>query len=138
MRLIDTNIFLRYLTGDDPEKGRDVLELLKRLERNREKATTNLLVIFETVFTLEKSYKVGKSEIRDLLTPILELRGLRFSEANTVLDALDIFSKKNISFADAFNAAFMQAHGIREIYSYDGDFDKIDGIERIEPPKTES
>lgn len=137
MRLIDTNIFLRYLTGDDPEKGHDVLELLKRLERNREKATTNLLVIFETVFTLEKFYKVGKGEIRDLLTPILELRGLRFSEADIVLDALDIFSDKNISFADAFNAAFMQAHGIHEIYSYDSDFDKIDGIERVEPPKTE-
>ena len=134
MRLIDTNIFLRYLTGDDPEKGRDVLELLKRMERNREKATTNLLVIFETVFTLEKFYKVGKKEIRDLLTPILELRGLRFSEAGMVLDALDIFSEQNISFADAFNAAFMQAHGIQEIYSYDGDFDKIANIERVEPP----
>lgn len=133
MRLIDTNIFLRYLTGDDPDKGRDVLELLKRLERNREKATTNLLVIFEMVFTLEKFYKVGKREIRDLLTPILELRGLRFNEADIVLDAFDIFCEQSISFADAFNAAFMRAHGIHEIYSYDGDFDKIRNIVRVEP-----
>lgn len=133
MRLMDTNILLRYLTDDDPEKGRDVLALLKRLERNREKATTNLLVIFETVFTLEKFYKVGRRKIRDLLTPILELRGLRFSEADIVRDALDIFCERNIPFADAFNAAFMQAQGIREIYSYDGDFDKIAGIERVEP-----
>ena len=63
----------------------------------------------------------------------MELRGLRFSEADIARDALDIFCERNIPFADAFNAAFMQAHGIREIYSYDGDFDKIAGIERVAP-----
>jgi predicted nucleic acid-binding protein len=37
-----------------------------------------------------------------------------------------------ISFADAFNAAFMQQQ-IGEIYSWDADFDRIPGIARIEP-----
>jgi len=134
MRFIDTNVFLRYLTGDDSEKAANSLALLNRLERNQEKATTNLLVIFETVFTLERFYKVGAEEVRNLLQPILELRGLKFREADTVIDALEIHTRKNIPFADAFNVAYIRANNLKEIYSYDEDFDRFEDIARIEPP----
>ncbi|MCF8031399.1 MAG: type II toxin-antitoxin system VapC family toxin [Desulfohalobiaceae bacterium] len=138
MRFIDTNVFLRYLTGDDKEKAANALALLKRLEMNREKATTNLLVIFETIFTLEKFYKVDREKVRNFLQPILELRGLKFRGADTVIDALDIHTSKNIPFADAFNAAYMRANDLKEIYSYDEDFDRIEDIDRIEPPFSSS
>jgi len=133
MRFIDTNVFLRYLTGDDEKKAQNTLALLKRLEQNQEKATTNLLVIFETIFTLERFYKVDRGEVRHLLQPILELRGLKFREADTVIDALSIYTGKNIPFADAFNAAYMRANNLKEIYSYDEDFDRFEDIIRIEP-----
>lgn len=133
MRFIDTNVFLRYLTGDDKEKAQKALALLKRLEKNQEKATTNLLVIFETIFTLERFYKVDRKEVRNLLQPILELRGFKFREADTVIDALNIYTGKNIPFADAFKAAYMRANDLKEIYSYDEDFDRIEDIIRIEP-----
>ncbi len=133
MRFIDTNIFLRYFTGDDEAKAKDVLNLLKKIDRNQEKAITNLLVIFETIFTLESFYKVKREEIRDLLSPILELRGLRLEHKDIIADSLDLFCEKNISFADAFNASFMKAFQLKEIYSFDKDFDQIEGIKRLEP-----
>jgi predicted nucleic acid-binding protein len=34
---------------------------------------------------------------------------------------------------DAYNALFMKFHGLEKIYSYDRDFDSIEGIEREEP-----
>jgi len=46
---------------------------------------------------------------------------------------LQIYAKKNLSFTNAFNAAFAFKNGIKEIYSYDEDFDKIEGIRRIVP-----
>jgi len=46
---------------------------------------------------------------------------------------LQIYAKKNLSFTDAFNATFALKNGIKEIYSYDEDFDKIEGIRRIVP-----
>ncbi|MFO7761663.1 MAG: PIN domain-containing protein [Desulfobia sp.] len=133
MRFIDTNIFLRYFTGDDEVKAKDVLSLLKRIDRNQEKAATNLLVIFETIFTLESFYKVKREEIKELLNPILELRGLSLAHKDIISESLDLFCKKNISFADAFNASFMKAFQLKEIYSFDEDFDKIEGIKRLEP-----
>ena len=41
--------------------------------------------------------------------------------------------KKNVSFTDAFNTTFMLEKGIRELYSYDEDFDKMEGIKRLTP-----
>ncbi|MBM3132633.1 MAG: type II toxin-antitoxin system VapC family toxin [Chloroflexi bacterium] len=134
MRFIDTNLFLRYFTSDHEPKDKAVLELLKKVERNEEQVITTPLVIFETVFTLQSYYKVPRDEIRDLLDPILSLRGLRLEMKETVESALELYaSQKSLSFADAFSVCYMRKKGLAQIYSFDADFDKIEGIERIEP-----
>jgi len=43
------------------------------------------------------------------------------------------FSFFSSSFADAFNAAYMKARGTTQVYSWDTDFDSIEGITRLEP-----
>ena len=45
----------------------------------------------------------------------------------------DLYCEQGISFADAYNAAYMEARGLNEVYSYDTDFDRIEGIARLEP-----
>ncbi|GAH29779.1 unnamed protein product, partial [marine sediment metagenome] len=98
MRFIDTNLFLRYFTRDDEKRAQDVLELLKRVERNEEKVITSPLVIFELVFTLESYYKVPRKEIKKLLQPILDLRGLRLDFKDLLESALELYSEQRISF----------------------------------------
>ena len=46
---------------------------------------------------------------------------------------LDTNILSNVSFVDAYNAAYMESRGITEVYSDDTDFDKIEGIKRVEP-----
>jgi predicted nucleic acid-binding protein len=133
MRFLDTNILLRYFTKDDEEKARKALALLQRIEKGEEKVETSLPVIFETIFTLQRYYKVPRSRIKDLLLLVLRLRGLRLPAKTLCIAALDIFVKRNISYADAFNAVYMQSKGMTEIYSWDEDFDRIEGITRIAP-----
>lgn len=133
MRFIDTNLFLRYFTGDDERSARDVLELLRRVERNEEQVITSPLVIFETVFTLQSYYKVPRKQIRELVQPMLNLRGLKVDMRQTFESALDLYGARNISFADAFNACFMRERGIDEIYTFDTDFDSIPGVARVTP-----
>ncbi|ACI18273.1 PIN domain-containing protein [Dictyoglomus thermophilum] len=64
MKFLD-NLLLQYFTKDD-------------------RVLTSPLVIFETIFMLQSYYKLPRKEIRDLLIPILNLRGLK-------LDYKDIF-----------------------------------------------
>ena len=130
-RFIDTNLFLRYFTNDDEVKARRVLELLQRVERGEERLITSPLVIFEIIFTLEKFYRVSRNEIRELMLPILALKGMEVSFKGIYEQALELYVKHSISFTDAFNAAFMLTKDIKEIYSYDEDFDKIKEIKRI-------
>ena len=133
MRFIDTNLFIRYFTRDEEEKAQRVLALLKRVEKGEEKITTSSLVIFETIFTLESFYEVPKQQMKELMLPILNLKGLKLPDKELYQQALDNYVKKNISFVDAFKATFILKKGNKEIYSYDEDFDKIRGIKRVTP-----
>lgn len=130
---LDTNILLRYLTRDDEQKAQRAFDLLIKVEQGEEKVITSSLVIFETVFTLQSFYKVPRTQIRELITSIISLRGLHLAGKNVYYQAFDFYATRNISFADAYNAAYMLAEQITGIYSWDKDFDKIEGIIRLEP-----
>jgi predicted nucleic acid-binding protein len=132
-RFLDTNVLLRYLTRDDPTRAAAALALLTRVEAGQERVITSPLVIFETVFTLQKRYNFPRQGIREALTDLISMRGLQLSSKALWIQALDLFAAQNLPFADAYNAVFMRSRGLSEIYSWDGDFDTIAGVRRIAP-----
>jgi predicted nucleic acid-binding protein len=132
-RFLDTNILLRYLTRDDERKANAAFALLQRIERGEERVVTTQAVIFETVFTLQRFYKVARPEIRELLLPIVMLRGVQLPNKSLYQEAFDLYVAQKISLPDAWNAVFMRSHGLTEIYSWDTDFDEMIWLTRIEP-----
>jgi uncharacterized protein len=141
VRFLDANILLRFLaqpvSAADQRKAELARDLLLRVERSEERVTTSLLVIFETIFTLHRTYRAPRDAIRDRLTEIISLRGLTLPGKRLLLQALQLFAQTNLSFGDAYNVVSMQAQGITEIYSWDTDFDHIPGITRVEPHEGE-
>lgn len=133
LRFLDTNVLLRYLTRDDKEKADQALSLLLRIERGDERVATSALVMFEAIFTLHRSYRVPREQIRDLIVPIIELQALSLPDKELYPQAFDLYINENISFADAYNAAYMKANGFSEAYSWDSHFDRIEGIKRVLP-----
>ncbi len=133
MRFLDTNVILRYLTRDDEDKAGRALALMLRLERGDERVATSPMVIFEVVFTLEKSYGVPRAAIRERVGDIVSFRGVSLPRKDIFRDALDLYASTSLSFADAFNAAFARRYGVAEIYSWDRDFDRVAGLTRVEP-----
>ena len=134
-RFLDTNILLRYLTRDDPEKAEACLALLLRVERGEEVVVTSDLVIAEVVFTLQspRQYGLSRDQVRQLVEPIVSLRSLRLPNKGLYSRAFELYCQLNISFTDAYNTALMENRGIREIYSYDADFDRVVGLTRVIP-----
>jgi predicted nucleic acid-binding protein len=132
-RFLDTNVVIRLLTRDDEGKARRALELMLRVARGEETVVTSQMVIFELVFLLEKTYKVARSKIRDDLKALLALQGLVLANKQTCQRSLDLYAETKVSFADAYNAAFMRGNRVSEIYSWDSDFDKLEGIARVTP-----
>jgi predicted nucleic acid-binding protein len=133
IRFLDTNILLRYLTRDDEDKAQRALHLLMKVEQGEEKVMTSSLVVFETVFTLQSFYKIPRQQIKELLLPIITLKHLQLPDKIVYYHTFDLYITKNISFANAYNAAYMIAHQASEVYSWNTDFNKIDGITRLEP-----
>jgi len=133
VRFLETDVLLRYFTRDDKIKARDVLVLLRRVEANSERVILSPLVVFEAVFTLQSYYKVSRREIRDMVLAIINLRGLVLENKTVFERALELYAEMNIPFADAFNSCYMRAHGIEEIYTYDQDYDGVEGVIRIQP-----
>lgn len=132
-RFLDTNILLRYFTQDDPDKANRTLALLTRVERGQERVHTSPMVIFETVFTLQHRYNMPRDLIRDALVDLISLRGLRLPGKGLSRDALERYAATTLSFADAYNAAYMKLRGLSDIYSWNTDFDRLPGITRREP-----
>jgi len=130
---VDTNIFLRYLTKDDPSKYEKCREMFKRAMKGEIAITTSGMVIAELVWTLLSYYKVPKAEVIEKVGVIVGTKNLSIPEKHIVADALVLYARKNIDFIDAYNAVFMRYHGLREIFSYDEDFELMEDIQRREP-----
>lgn len=137
MRFLDTNIILRFLTRDDEQKAMACLALFQRVERGEEEVVLGEAILTEVCYILSSSrqaYRLNREEIRARLLPILNLRGLRLPGKRLYLRALDLYVQyPALDIEDAISAARMEALGIREIYSYDTDFDDIPGLTRLEP-----
>ncbi len=134
-RFLDTNILLQHLVRENEQKAAGCRELLLRLERGEEVAVATDIVIFEMVYILQspRHYGLPRGRIRQLVEPLIALRGLRLPRKSLYARAFDLYCDTSVSFADAYNAAYMEGRGITEVYSYDSDFDRIPGISRVEP-----
>ncbi|MGD2091947.1 MAG: PIN domain-containing protein [Candidatus Aminicenantes bacterium] len=130
---IDTNILLRYLTGDDPEKYEKCRDLFKRALEKKIFLLTSDMVIAELIWTLGSFYKVPKEEIIEKITIIINTPNLKIPNKKLISDILVLFSQKNIDYIDAYNAVFMKHNSCAQIFSYDKDFDRIEDIKRMEP-----
>jgi predicted nucleic acid-binding protein len=134
MPFIDANIFVRYLTGDDPAKAKRCLALFQRIKQNEVTVTTSEAVIAEVVYVLSsKIYGLSRSDIAVRLRPLLILPNLKFLYRSVFLRALELYVRHNVDFEDCLTAAYMERQKITDIYSYDKDFDTIAGIKRLEP-----
>jgi predicted nucleic acid-binding protein len=132
-RVLDANILLRYLLDDVPELTDHCEALLLRVQRGEEAVWLPDIALADVIWTLRSFYRRSKTEIRDVLLPILSLRGIRLRDRAVIFRALGLFAEKNIDFSDALIAAEMLTSGYTEIYSYDRDFDNVLEIERVEP-----
>lgn len=116
---VDTNVFLRFLTNDDPAKAKRAEILFRDALRGKFKLATSLLVIAEIVWTLESFYKLEKSDIAGKVEKILNTPNLYCPEAPLLFMALDLYVHSNIDFVDAYNAFHMKDQEITEIFTYD-------------------
>jgi len=130
---VDANVILRLVTGDPPEMA-DAAETTFRLVDSGElELVIEPVVIAEAVWVLSSFYGFSPPEIAPILRAFLAGEGIIGEEKDELLEALQLYEDKNVDFVDALLAIRMSREGVREVYSFDEHFDRLEGIRRRTP-----
>jgi len=132
MILIDSNIFMYAGGAEHAHKQRCVL-YLERVARGEVDAVIDAEVLQEI---LHRYRAIGRWEdgrcvydlARRIVPVVLPIGSEAVDAARALMDRYEWLSAR-----DALHAAVATAHDIREICSYDGHFDQVEGIERVQP-----
>ncbi len=128
--VIDTNLLVRYLTGNDPRKAKAVDNLLSKAEMGELKILVPSIVIAELVWVLESFYQMHSTEIAKLIEAVLNTPGIEVTEKSIIATTLKLYRTKDIDLIDAWIIEFAKDRGIKTIYTFDRKhFMDIDGIE---------
>ena len=131
---VDTNIFLRYLTNNDPAKAERVEKVFRKAVDGHLRLISNLMVVAELVWTLESYYGLARTDIRDKLSLLINTPNLDIPEKQRILSALVLYGEQNIDFIDAYNAYFSKDQKISVVLTYNKKhFDRIPWLQRREP-----
>lgn len=122
--LLDTNVILRFVLGDDPEQSPRAHALMKRLETAQEVAELEDVVLAETVRVLEKRARVPRFEVAHTLADLMAFRGIRYRGKRIGLQALTYFGSTTCDIADCILAARAQSRGAK-VHTFDRDFGKL-------------
>ena len=97
MIAVDTNVIVRFLTGDEPSQYAQSLELMET-----EAIFIPDTVILETAWVLDFVYGFKPAEISPALRDLFGLQNVHLHDPDAVARTLDWF-EQGMDFADAFH-----------------------------------
>jgi predicted nucleic acid-binding protein len=132
---IDTDVIIRFLTGDDPEKQAAATTLFEQIEQGLLTVQAPDTVIADAVYVLSspRLYHLARGDIREMLAALVRLPQFHVQNRWSVLRALDLYASTKLDFGDTLIIASMELQGSHLLFSYDADFDHVQGITRQEP-----
>jgi predicted nucleic acid-binding protein len=141
LRFLDANIFVyafyrpsRRLSSREQRMKEESKRILEAITDGKEKAITTMVHLSETVNILK--HGMDPPNLADLVVQLLSLDNLRTEtvDRDQYLAAAELGRDLNRDPNDALAVLVMREHKLREVYTYDGDFDELEGIVRL--PKT--
>ena len=130
---VDTNIFIRLFTQDDPIQTQAALALIQEAAAGKFTLVVNDLILSEIAWVLQRAYKLTPKQIRKHLwamakMPFIEIRAADL--ATQLMSALDLYVTQNIDYTDAYIGSWMKANHISVIYTFNRKhFRRIDGLD---------
>jgi predicted nucleic-acid-binding protein len=120
---IDSNVFIRFLTQDDPQKALDCTEFFELIEQGLLRPYISNVIVLEIQFVLVRLYKFPKEKVMDDIATLLSLRNLTLIEKTDTHKALELYKKHTVKYADCLISTQIPK-GVR-LVSYDEEFSKI-------------
>ena len=129
---LDTNVLVRYLVQDDPAQARLATAALAELTEAAPGWIAREVMI-ETVWVLERAYRLPRADIADAIDGLLAARELVIEEADRVGLAAQRWRDGGAGFADQMIALAGQGAGCRETLTFDVKAAGIPGMTLLGP-----
>lgn len=130
---MDTNVFLRYLTNDDPELAERIERVFTDCRDGKLRLVTTIMVVSELEWTLRSFYGLSRKEVVERIEAVLGLPGLRVSHKGyNLVEAIERYTRVSVDWVDILNYQVARGLGVK-VLSYDRDFDKLEKGVRVEP-----
>lgn len=128
---IDTNVLVRFLTGDDPKQSRAAERLLERHCSGDSPGWINLVVLCELVWVLQRGYGYSRQEIAAVIEGLLNTVSLEVEDVGAVRAAIEVYQNGGADFADGLVAVRNKKAGAEVTYTFDRKAAKIGGMKLI-------
>ena len=127
---VDTNVLVRHLTGDPPGLA---ARATAYLGSESELFLTDL-VAAETVYVLESFYEAPRDQVARAMRSLVAFDSIICVDEALLLRAIEVYETDRLDFAESYLVACAESTGVGKVVSFDRSIDRVDTIERIEPP----
>ena len=127
---LDTNVLVRYLTGDGAEQQADASAVLEHLTP-AEPGFVSREVVLELVWVLSHGYGLPRKRIAEILVELLDTSGLLFEDAADVSRAAVEYGRGGPEFADRMILAAAQRAGATPLFTFDRDLARMGGASAV-------
>jgi predicted nucleic acid-binding protein len=117
MRAVDTNVIVRYLTGDHPQQSAHARAVIDAGD-----VFVSKTVLLETEWVLRSVYGYGRARVAERLRAFAGLPGIMLEDPALAIQALG-WLEQGLDFADALHLA--SARGCDALITFDGDFTRV-------------
>ena len=116
---LDTNILVRYLAQDDPVQSATATEVFERRLTESDPGFVSIVAMVETVWVLERAYRLAAHEIAAAVERILQAEVLVVEYEQDVFTAMIALKEGLGLFADALIAALGARAGCSRTLTFD-------------------
>ncbi len=119
MKILDTNMILRFLLNDNQDMAKQVEELI---DNNFVMVTSE--VIAEVIYVMKSVYKIAKSDITQTLLEFVSLPTVTAEHLDVIEKGITLYAENNLDFVDCLLCAYNLQCGY-EICTFDKKLNKL-------------
>ncbi|NCN82407.1 MAG: type II toxin-antitoxin system VapC family toxin [Candidatus Pacebacteria bacterium] len=120
--LVDTNILVRFLVGDNKSQQELAKEWFKQAQSGKIKLILKPIVLAETSFVLQSVYKKSTEEVAVALESVAAQKWLVVEERSVITNLWQWY-KKGLHFVDSYLLAYSKLNA-HELLTFDKKLDK--------------
>ena len=125
MIALDTNVLVRYLVADEAARG-----LIAGLTAERPGFICREVTV-ELVWVLERTYRLSRERIAEVLDELVATEELEIEAADDVARAAFHYRRGGAGFSDLMIAAAANRSGAHPLYTFDRRAAQMEGVELV-------